>query len=153
VSSSVIADSVRLLRQRRRVETVVYWVGHSTDRKSIVMSVVRPRQRSTFGSFRVDRKANADVAAWLCAHKLKLIAQLHTHPGEFTGHSNGDDFGAPFAFNGFYSIVVPHHGRRGILPLAQCGVHVFVERFVQIAPLLIPKYIQVVSHGLDQLND
>ena len=28
-------------------------------------------------------------------------------------------------YEGFLSIVVPHYGRRGMMPLTVCGVHVF----------------------------
>lgn len=149
VSSSIIADSARLLRPWRRFETVVYWAGHASDTMTVVTSVIRPRQRNTFGSFVVDRSANADVAEWLCEHKLTLVAQLHTHPSEFVGHSCGDDLGAPFAFHGFYSLVIPHHGRRGILPLTQCGVYVFTETFVEIPPPEASQFIKVVPHAID----
>jgi len=118
---------------------------------SIVTSVVRPRQQNTLGSFFVSSEANADIAVWLCARKLKLLAQLHTHPGEYVGHSDGDNLGASLAFQGFYSLVVPNYGRSGILPLNQCGIHVFHNGFVEVPSLIAEKHIQIVPHVADFL--
>lgn len=28
-------------------------------------------------------------------------------------------------YEGFFSIVVPHYGRRSMLPITACGIHVF----------------------------
>lgn len=149
VPSALVAESERLLRGWRKRETVIYWVGEAHQESAVVTSVIRPMQINTTGSFHVTRESNADIVVWLCARKLKLLAQLHTHPGSFVGHSNGDDLGAPLAFFGFYSLVVPNYGRSGILPLQQCGVHVFANRFVELPPTIAEKQIQIVPHVAD----
>jgi hypothetical protein len=149
--ASIVTESVRLLRRWRKRETVIYWVGEAHPDVAVVTSVVRPRQHNTPGSFHVSSEANADIVVWLCAHQLKLLAQLHTHPGSYVGHSDGDDLGASLAFLGFYSIVVPHYGRSGILPLKQCGVHVFQNSFLELPPPIADKQIQIVPHVADFL--
>jgi hypothetical protein len=119
---------------------------------SVVTTVIRPQQENTLGSFDVSCRANADIAVWLCDRKLKLLAQIHTHPGAYVGHSHGDDLGAPLAFNGFYSLVVPHYGRAGIQPLIQCGVHVFHGTFLELSRDAAAQQIQIVPHAADFLT-
>jgi len=152
VPDAVVAASERLLRRWRKRETVIYWVGDAHSDVAIVTSVIRPRQENTLGSFHVSSEANADIVVWLCARKLKLLAQLHTHPGSYVGHSDGDNLGASLAFHGFYSLVVPHYGRAGILPLNQCGVHVFHYGFVELPPAAAEKQIRIVPHVADFLS-
>lgn len=149
VPDAVVAASERLLRRWRKRETVIYWVGDAQPDVAVVTSVIRPKQENTLGSFRVSSEANADIVVWLCARKLKLLAQLHTHPSSYVGHSDGDDLGASLAFHGFYSLVVPHYGRAGIRPLNQCGVHVFQNGFVELPPVAAAKQIQIVPHVAD----
>ena len=50
---------------------------------------------------------------YLARAGLELIGQVHSHPGRFVGHSDGDDERALMPYDGFLSIVVPHYGRRG----------------------------------------
>lgn len=152
VPSAVVTESERLLRRWRKCETVIYWVGEAHLDVATVTSVIRPRQQNTFGSFLVTREANADVVIWLCARKLKLIAQLHTHPGNYVGHSDGDNLGASLAFQGFYSLVIPNYGRSGILPLKQCGVHVFNNGFIELPSHIAEKQIQIIPHVADFLT-
>jgi hypothetical protein len=151
VPAAIVAESEHLLRRWRKRETVIYWVGVAHPEVAVVTSVIRPQQVNTRGSYDVSSRANADIVVWLCDHKLKLLAQLHTHPGSCVGHSHGDDLGAPLAFEGFYSLVVPHYGRAGIRPLNQCGVHVFCDGFLRMSPEIAAKQIQIVPHAADFL--
>lgn len=104
-------------------ESVLYWAGMEMDNKWVLSTCIRPVARTTRGSFQTSTRANAEVISFLAAHQLGLLAQVHTHPGSFIDHSEGDDEGAFMAFENFISIVVPDYGRQGILPLTQCGVH------------------------------
>jgi hypothetical protein len=113
--------------------------------------VVRPRQFRTAGSFNVDAAANADVAIAACEHDLTLIAQVHSHPGKFVSHSYGDDEGAPFTFNGLFSIVVPNYGRDGMLPLDRCGIHFYRGSFRQLTHQQVVSTFHLVPHVLDFL--
>ncbi len=151
VSSAVIADSERLLRGFRRLETVVLWFGNITDSQAVVVTVIRPNQIRTSGSFDVDARSNADVAVASCDLGLRLIAQIHTHPGEYVGHSPGDDEGAPFLTQGLYSIVVPMYGRRGMLPLSQCGVHIYEKEFLRLTDQQVNTTFRFVPNVLDLL--
>jgi hypothetical protein len=152
VGEATVLESERLLHRWRRLETVIYWVGHSTNDVALVTSVIRPNQKCTSGSFEISREDNANVTAFLSDQKLKLLAQLHSHPGTLVGHSYGDDLGAPFVFRGFYSIVVPLYARRGILPISQCGIHVYADGFFQFSPKDIAAFIQIIPNAIDQLK-
>jgi hypothetical protein len=126
IPESLIATSDALLTQRspsHRHEDVVYWAGLECGGKWIMLSCIRPAAQVSWGSFKTSAKANAQVVGILAEMGLGLLAQLHTHPGHFVDHSEGDELGAFMAFENFISIVVPHHGQRGMLPLVECGVH------------------------------
>jgi hypothetical protein len=119
----------------RREEAVSYWAGVKCNETWIVTTLVIPRAHTTLGSFEVSASSNADVVSFLTTTGLKLIAQLHTHPGKSVGHSQGDDFGASLAHENFLSIVIPHFGARGIGLFKKCGVHRFENgSFRRLAP-------------------
>ena len=75
---------------------------------------------------------------------LHVVGQVHTHPGS-AYHSRGDDRGAPIAYTGYISIVLPEYGRH--LPLLDgAATYVFRanERFVPVEPkrlLIVPGQI------------
>lgn len=150
-AASIVRETERLLSPKDELETVLYWFGRTTPRETFVLTVVRPDQTRTWGSFEVSARANADVTAFACEHRLRLIAQLHSHPGRLVGHSPGDDFGAPFCFPGFYSIVVPLYGACGILPLTRCGVHVYRDRFYRLSPAEVESTFLIIPDVDDQL--
>lgn len=151
VTANVMRETERLLSPHDELETVVYWFGRVTAQETFVLTVIRPDQIRTWGSFEVSARANAGVTAFACQHGLRLIAQLHSHPGRLVGHSPGDDVGAPFVFPGFYSIVVPLYGAYGVLPLARCGVHVYREGFYRLTPAEVTSTFQIIPDVDDQL--
>ncbi len=126
---SVVRASSELLRSTAGFfnahESVLYWAGFEMRDKWLVSTCIRPEVFATRTSFRTSAEANARVVTFLAMHGLALLAQVHTHPGAFIDHSEGDDQGAFMAFENFISVVIPHYGRQGILPLNQCGVHRF----------------------------
>jgi hypothetical protein len=151
LSNAVIKETERLLRGFRRLETTVSWFGVASPSAAVVVTVVRPRQYRTAGSFDVDAAANADVAIAVCEHDLTLIAQVHSHPGKSVSHSYGDDEGAPFTYNGFLSIVVPNYCRDGMLPLEKCGIHLYRGSFRRLTREQVAASIRVVPNVIDLL--
>jgi hypothetical protein len=146
---SLVKDTERLLNLGDSMETVVYWFGRIVGGGTQVLNVVRPAQTRSWTSFDVSAKANADVTAFACERELRLVAQLHSHPGRYVGHSPGDDRGAPFVFQGFYSIVVPLYGIHGILPLTMCGVHVYEAGFRRLTRAQVNSTFQILSNAND----
>ena len=129
VSSAVLKQTVELLQRSGTAaevhEGVAYWAGHWSSAGPIVTTCIAPAAKATLDSFETSSYTNARVVAYLAGADLVLVGQVHSHPGSFVGHSHGDDERALMPYEGFLSIVVPHYGRRGMMPLTVCGVHVF----------------------------
>lgn len=106
-------------------EGIAYWAGVASAKAWVVTTVLVPEARTTAGSFETSVLANARVIQAVNASSLQLLAQVHGHPGKWVGHSKGDDIGAFMPYRGFYSVILPHYGRHGVEPLAQCGFHRF----------------------------
>lgn len=129
VHQSVLDRTLQVLREsggpEEPHEGVAYWAGRRVGTEAFITTCVAPAARTTYGSFETSSHTNARVIMYLSSAGLELIGQVHSHPGEFVGHSNGDDRRALMPYEGFLSVVVPHYAREGMLPLTICGVHVF----------------------------
>jgi hypothetical protein len=129
LSADLLDRTTNVLRESRdgkvSHEGVAYWAGQRVADRVLVTTCIAPAAVTTRGSFETPAHANAQVIAYLGAAQLELIAQIHSHPGDFVGHSDGDDRRALMPYEGFLSIVVPHYGREGMRPLTKCGVHLF----------------------------
>jgi hypothetical protein len=132
IHEAVLPETARLLRtgtfSNRGRERVVYWAGKDIGSSWIVSTCIAPRATTAAGSFEVSAESNARVVMLLNELELVLLAQIHTHPGAWVGHSNGDNDGAFMPYEDFISIVVPSYARGGIWPLHMCGVHRFRGR-------------------------
>src|SRR5689334_10777111 len=117
ILESVLSTSVHLLQEfkdeRSAHEGILYWCGKDYGSEWIVTTCFLPDAKTTRGSFETSSKSNADMIAFLAANDLQLLGQVHSHPGESVGHSDGDDRGALMPYEFYLSIVVPFYGRRG----------------------------------------
>jgi proteasome lid subunit RPN8/RPN11 len=87
---------------------------------------------------------------YLASAGLELLGQVHSHPGSFVDHSEGDDEMALMPYDGFLSIVVPHYARDGMRPLATCGVHLFERaRFRRLDDSEVEARFRVVDDFTD----
>lgn len=129
VQQAALAQTVGVLRESgiaaEAHEGVAYWAGRRFRTGSIVTTCIAPTAETASGSFETSSHANARVVAYLATVGLELLGQVHSHPASCVDHSHGDDELAFMPYEGFLSVVVPHYGRRGMTPLACCGVHVF----------------------------
>jgi hypothetical protein len=147
VTQSVIAESERWLRSPpwRGRESIVYWTGVKREDLWLVTTVIRPRAVTTRGSFSTSAEDNARVIDFLCQAGLALLAQVHTHAGDYVDHSAGDDEDAFMPKENSISIVVPHYGRRGMGQLDRCGVHRYESgRFRRLHPAEIDAQVCIV---------
>jgi hypothetical protein len=153
IAEPVIMASQQLLqrpRWKRQHESIVYWAGVAATDRCIVTTVIAPDAETTWGSYRVCSTSNAAVINNISAHSLEVIAQVHTHPGDFVEHSHGDELGALMPYENFLSIVVPNYCRPGLLPLTECGVHRFEHsRFRQLSSSEIRQVFQVIPLIID----
>jgi len=106
---------------------VVYWAGHRAGDERFITTCIAPTAQTTRGSFSTSSVTNAKVIMYLANADLELLGQVHSHPGSFIDHSDGDDERALMPYEGFYSVVVPYYASHGMRPLKMCGVHVFEE--------------------------
>jgi hypothetical protein len=131
-------------------EGVVYLAGVETPEQSVALLAIAPTATTTWGSFQTDLDANAAVVSTLAGHGLTLIGQLHSHPGDWVDHSEGDDEGALVRFQGYWSLVVPAFARRGILPLTQTGIHIYDQgRFARLTDAAVAARVRLIPQTVD----
>jgi proteasome lid subunit RPN8/RPN11 len=131
-------------------EGVAYWAGRRAGNECFVTTCIAPSATTTYGSFDTSAHTNAKVVMYVAGAGLELIGQIHSHPGRFVDHSDGDDQRALMPYEGFLSIVVPHYARGGMRPLTICGVHVFEQS--QFRRLSKPE-IEACFHVIDAFAD
>jgi proteasome lid subunit RPN8/RPN11 len=78
--------------------------------------------------------------------RLSIVAQVHSHPGSDTRHSDGDDDLVLMPFPGMFSLVVASYGAGSLLPGQGAGLHQFQDgRWVLIRRS--PRALIVVPAG------
>lgn len=108
---------------RKRVERVAYLDGIATERDSIVTTLTFPNARLEKTHFTVSSEAMSECGGHFRKFALTRVAQVHTHPGTWVGHSSYDDEMAYSQHLGAISIVLPEHARKRPL-LQDCGIHI-----------------------------
>ncbi len=116
VPESVIDESWRALRATaaRGCEGVVFWAAPADQYLEAVQTcttVVVPKQYVSPGRYEVPPDAVRALGRTLRAAGLVNVAQLHTHPDQWVGHSAWDDEHAFSLRDGALSIVWPDYGR------------------------------------------
>lgn len=154
----VIVDTERILLdfplKRKPDEMIVYWVGIREGDKSTVKLVVVPNAKTNSGRVIVSQEANFYFVKALSSRNLIQIAQVHTHPTSWVGHSLGDSKYAAFKVKGLLSIVVPSYCRRGMLPLKKCGVHRFDgKKFIRLPNRYIKDHFHILNDEGSELED
>jgi proteasome lid subunit RPN8/RPN11 len=94
-------------------EGAAYLAGRRAGGECFVTTCIAPAATTTYGSFDTSAHTNAKVVMNVAGVGLELIGQVHSHPGRFVDHSDGDDERALMPYEGFLSIVVPHYARGG----------------------------------------
>lgn len=109
-------------------EAAAYWSGTLEGGRGAVRSVLfaedYPGHASTACSVSLPAEASYMISEDVSRRGERLLAWLHTHPGE-AYHSQVDDRGSISYVPGFVSIVIPEFGR-GVTSLSQCAVHEYV---------------------------
>lgn len=132
VQSSELASAYRhfRLKGQQRLEGVALWVGKFEDHDFVVTHTVVPLQKgisSDSGLLYVVGEAELRrLNCWLYENQLRLVAQLHSHPGRAYHSKTDDDYPIMTTLGGF-SIVVPNFAA-GIPALENCAIYRLVER-------------------------
>jgi proteasome lid subunit RPN8/RPN11 len=113
VSTSLVDETIRLLRESGQsgMEAIVLWAGQFLAATTFEVGlVIRPQQtayRTEEGLLAaVDEEEIFRVNVAVSEQGMRLVAQLHTHPGD-AYHSDTDDKHALVTARGAFSIVVP----------------------------------------------
>lgn len=117
ISSTLLADTRRALRCFYRAgwrdgghEGLCYWAGREEPGLTKFEATLVPRaQHDRYGVF-VSEIAFADVARRARALGMGILAQVHSHPGRDTRHSDGDDDLIVMPFENMLSLVAPYYG-------------------------------------------
>jgi len=116
VDTAVIDRTIKALQTfgEHRLEGLVLWLGNVEPGRAHVMNAFIPQQRSIadedgVGYF-VSGETLFELNRALSETGLRLIAQVHSHPGE-AYHSAADDRYAIVTADGGFSLVVPNFGR------------------------------------------
>jgi proteasome lid subunit RPN8/RPN11 len=126
-------------------EGLVLWLGRTAGTSTMVLSALLPA--TDHGPQKVLCDEQAVGVATRAAHAVGLgvVAQVHSHPGHDTRHSDGDDQLVLMPFENMFSLVAGHYGHGDLLPPA-AGLHQYQDgRWVQVtnpgAMIVIPGHL------------
>jgi proteasome lid subunit RPN8/RPN11 len=117
-------------------EGLVFWLGRNVGADTLVLAVaVPPTEHRVDGVFVAEPAVLATAKAARTVG-LGLVAQVHSHPGDDTRHSDGDDQLILMPYEGMFSLVVADYGHGSLLPADGAGLHQFQNgRWVQITDI------------------
>jgi proteasome lid subunit RPN8/RPN11 len=150
VSEGVIAPTRAALQASstdgRPDEGLILWLGRNIDDTSVVLACATPRTSHDWGRVEINEDAVAAAASAARAHGLGVIAQVHSHPGRDTRHSDGDDQMVLMPYESMFSLVIADYGRGSIHPAEGAGLHQFQDgRWIKVSD---PESLVLVPHLL-----
>jgi proteasome lid subunit RPN8/RPN11 len=110
VTSTIVAATVDILRScgQGRRECVVYWPAAGNGQ---VVAPIHPRHLASSRGYEVDGAWVTNFFLELARRSERVVAQVHSHPGDWVEMSEVDDAYVLLPSPGFLSIVVPRFGR------------------------------------------
>jgi len=150
IPRSVICDTERVLSEYAKIkpsnEGFVYWGGIIDGTIISISLVIAPETESSYGRVSTSNRSNFDVVKTLSANKVIEIAQVHSHPSDLVDHSEGDDEWASFKIEGLVSIVVPQYCKKGMLPLTDCGIHIYTNGdFIRLSKKYVTEHFKIIN--------
>ena len=158
IPSKALADTEFVLREYGNLnpphEGIVYWAGSMERGIFHILAVIAPKTISNSGKVLIPPRGNFDFVRILNKNRLIHIAQVHSHPTAWVGHSPGDDSWAAFKKEGLLSIVVPSYGLKGFGGLENCGCHRFQNNsFTCLSRDYVLNHFQIVKNIPSQFVD
>jgi hypothetical protein len=98
-------------RRKRAVEQVCYFDGVRCGEDGVVVALTVPNAQLFADHFEVSPDAMSQAGKHLRRYQMRRLAQVHTHPGPWVGHSPWDDAKAYSQLDGALSLVLPNHAR------------------------------------------
>ena len=107
-------------------EGICFWAGcESANSVSLSAVIVPAADHGPLGVF-VSASDFADATEKAHAMGLGILAQVHSHPGWDTRHSDGDDDLIIMPFEGMLSLVAPFYGRT-VRSICDFSIHQFQD--------------------------
>jgi proteasome lid subunit RPN8/RPN11 len=114
-------------------EGLVLWLGRTVATTTVVLAQVCPPARTGGDFVLLDERAVAAASRTARRCGLGVVAQVHSHPGRDTRHSDGDDQLVLMPFEGMFSLVVASYGTGSLDPGHGAGLHQYQDqRWVRI---------------------
>lgn len=127
VAEGVLAPTLAALQassgNHRCHEGLVFWLGRNIGADTLVCSITVPPTDNRPGGVFVNEQTVAATSRAASRVGLGLVAQVHSHPGNDTRHSVGDDKLVLMPYEGMFSLVVADYGHGSLLPAQGCGLH------------------------------
>lgn len=154
ITEDAIAAAERLLPSYRGPdgdhEGIVYWCGPESKNEVLITTAFAPKAEHTRGSVFCDESSIGEMMRRARTYGLAIRAQVHSHPGAGTVHSDGDDNLVLTPWQGMLSIVVPRYAHHGLQPLDSLGIHQYqAGRWVLIDRDSAQEQITVVPGAVD----
>jgi hypothetical protein len=135
-------------------EGLVLWLGNTDAGSTTVLACAAPLKLSGSGGVHITQRAVGRVARSARQYGLGVVAQVHSHPGTDTRHSDGDDKLILMPFEGMFSLVVARYGQGAVDPRKGAGLHQHQDgRWVEVPPetfRVVPALIGYASSGRDR---
>ncbi|MGD9711260.1 MAG: Mov34/MPN/PAD-1 family protein [Thermomicrobiales bacterium] len=153
-TSAAIAAAEQLLPTYRGRdgdhEGIAFLLGREFPSVTIFTTALAPTAEHSAGSVFCDPAAISAAQTAARGYGLGLLAQVHSHPGYLTEHSEGDDDLVLMPFEGMLSLVVPHYGHFGMTPLSGLGVHQYQDgRWVAVNTASVDEGFGVLPEKID----
>ena len=108
-------------RKRQLVEQIAFLDGIQGGSDAVISTITFPNAVLRRSNFRVSAAAMSEAGKHLASYVR--LAQVHTHPGDWVGHSIVDDDFAYSRHDGALSIVLPNFGKT-VTSFSDAAVHV-----------------------------
>ncbi|TDO06607.1 JAB domain-containing protein similar to deubiquitination enzymes [Mycobacterium sp. BK086] len=132
VAEQVLSPTLAALRASSgpdgQHEGLVLWLGRTVETTTVVIALVCPPARTGRDFVLLDERAVAAASRAARGCGLGVVAQVHSHPGRDTRHSDGDDQLVLMPFEGMFSLVVASYGSGSIEPGRGAGLHQYQDR-------------------------
>lgn len=144
-----LADVARRGRRDGGHEGLVFWAGLERADGADFTAAIVPETQHSYGRVIASREAVGAAAREARSLNLGLLAQVHSHPGTDTRHSDGDDQLVLMPFEGMLSLVAPNFGV-GVRSLHDFSVHQYQgRRWVLCRPESVRTNLSVVHLAMD----
>jgi proteasome lid subunit RPN8/RPN11 len=109
-------------------EGLVYWLGRRCEHDAVVLSAFVPVSDHGPQHVLIAEREVGSMSRRARSLGLAVVAQVHSHPGDDTRHSDGDDKLILMPFEGMFSLVVGRYGSGGVLPSEGAGLHQYQDK-------------------------